>query len=87
MEYLVTMTTQVPSGVVEDEVVDRCAGEAVRACELALEGRRCAPWRTDDVIPLRLHPTRCLRGSWATSSTTGRPSFAHPPDPTPFWSC
>jgi len=45
MEYLVEMTTHVPSGTPETTVDDIRAREAVRARELAAEGRLLRLWR------------------------------------------
>ena len=45
MEYLVTMTTQVPDGTSEEAVSDVRAREAVRSSELAAEGALLRLWR------------------------------------------
>ena len=45
MEFLVTMTTHVPDGTPEAEVVAIRAREAVRAAELAAEGHLLRLWR------------------------------------------
>ena len=55
MEYLVTMTTQVPDGTSEEAVSDVRAREAVRSSELAAEGALLRLWRP----PLR-------PGEWRT---------------------
>lgn len=45
MEFLVTMTTQVPAGTSNEAVDDMRAREAVRARELAAEGHLLRLWR------------------------------------------
>jgi muconolactone delta-isomerase len=45
MEFLVTMTTHVPDGTSESTVDDVRAREAVRAAELAADGRLLRLWR------------------------------------------
>jgi muconolactone delta-isomerase len=45
MEYLVTMTTQVPDGTLDETVQDVRAREAVRARELAAQGHLLRLWR------------------------------------------
>jgi muconolactone D-isomerase len=45
MEYLVTMTTEVPDATAETEVADVRAREAVRSGELAAEGHLLRLWR------------------------------------------
>ncbi len=45
MEYLVTMTTQVPAGVTEATVDDTRRREAIRARELAAQGKLLRLWR------------------------------------------
>lgn len=45
MEYLVTMTTEVPDGTSETEVEEVRAREAVRSRELAAEGHLLRLWR------------------------------------------
>jgi len=57
MEYLVTMTTQVPDGVSESAVAAMRAREAAHTAELARDGRVVRLWRP----PLRsglAHPQR-----------------------------
>ncbi|WP_458319337.1 muconolactone Delta-isomerase family protein [Mycolicibacterium brisbanense] len=44
-EFLTTLTIAVPPGINADEIVDRTAGEAVRAAELACQGRLVRLWR------------------------------------------
>jgi muconolactone delta-isomerase len=55
MEYLVTMTTQVPEGTPDEVVAEIRGREAVRACELAGQGHLLRLWRP----PLR-------PGEWRT---------------------
>jgi muconolactone D-isomerase len=55
MEYLVTMTTQVPDGTAESAVQDIRTREAARSRELAAEGHLLRLWRP----PLR-------PGEWST---------------------
>ena len=45
MEYLVTMTTQVPDGVSESAVAAMRAREAAHTAELARDGRVVRLWR------------------------------------------
>jgi muconolactone delta-isomerase len=45
MEYLVTMTTNVPDGTSEESVADIRAREAAHTHELALQGRVLRLWR------------------------------------------
>jgi muconolactone delta-isomerase len=45
MEFLVTMTTQVPAGTSDEAVDDMRARESVRARELAAEGHLLRLWR------------------------------------------
>lgn len=45
MEFLVTMTTQVPAGTSDEAVDDMRTREAVRARELASEGHLLRLWR------------------------------------------
>ncbi|MEV4350908.1 muconolactone Delta-isomerase family protein [Actinoplanes sp. NPDC049596] len=45
MEFLVTMTTQVPAGTTPDEVDDMRAREARNTARLAAEGRVLRLWR------------------------------------------
>ena len=45
MEFLVTMTTNVPDGTVPEVVEDVRAREAVRSLELARQGRLLRLWR------------------------------------------
>jgi muconolactone delta-isomerase len=45
MEYLVTMTTEVPDATAESEVEDVRAREAVHSRELAAEGHLLRLWR------------------------------------------
>ncbi len=45
MEFLVTMTTHVPEGTPESAVAEVRAREAVRAAELAADGRLLRLWR------------------------------------------
>ena len=55
MEYLVTMTTEVPQGTADTTVKEVRAREAVRSGELAAEGHLLRLWRPP------LHP-----GEWRT---------------------
>jgi muconolactone D-isomerase len=45
MEYLVTMTTQVPGGTAEETVEDVCAREAAHSRTLAGQGHLLRLWR------------------------------------------
>jgi muconolactone delta-isomerase len=45
MEYLVTMTTRVPEGTLDETVQDIRAREAARARELAAQGQLLRLWR------------------------------------------
>jgi muconolactone D-isomerase len=45
MAYLVTMTTQVPDGTLDETVQDVRAREAVRARDLAVQGHLLRLWR------------------------------------------
>jgi muconolactone delta-isomerase len=45
MEYLVTMTTQVPDGIAEETVADVCVREAAHTRELAAQGHILRLWR------------------------------------------
>jgi muconolactone D-isomerase len=45
MEYLVTMTTNVPAGTSDDEVNDIRTREAARSSELAKQGHLLRLWR------------------------------------------
>jgi len=45
MEYLVTMTTEVPDGTAEQAVADVRAREAARSRELAAQGHLLRLWR------------------------------------------
>jgi muconolactone D-isomerase len=94
MEYLVTMTTEVPDATAETEVGDVRAREAVRSGELAAEGHLLRLWRP----PLRPEEWRTIglfaaddRGQldevlasmplhvWRTDEVT--PLSPHPNDP------
>jgi muconolactone delta-isomerase len=94
MEYLVTMTTQVPDGTAQ-EAVDRVrAREAARSRELAAEGHLLRLWRpplqpgewrtlglfaADDDAELEKALASMPLRVWRTDDTT--PLLAHPNDP------
>ena len=94
MEFLVTMTTQVPDGTTEAAVLEMRAGEAVRAAELAAQGTLQRLWRpplqpgegrsyglfvaADDVELEDALASMPLR-AWRSDVVT--PLAAHPNDP------
>jgi muconolactone D-isomerase len=45
MEYLVEMTTEVPSGTTQEQIDDMRARESARAAELAAQGHLLRLWR------------------------------------------
>jgi muconolactone delta-isomerase len=94
MEYLVTMTTQVPVGIVDKEVADVRARETARAFELAHEGHvlrlwrpplKPGEWRTIGLFAAddRSHLEQTLASMplhiWRTDDVT--PLGSHPNDP------
>jgi muconolactone delta-isomerase len=96
MEYLVTMTTRVPDGTLDETVQDVRAREAARARELAAQGhllrlwrppKQPAEWQTlglfaadDDDQLERVLASMPLR-VWRTDHVM--PLSAHPNDPAP----
>jgi muconolactone delta-isomerase len=96
MEYLVTMTTLVPEGVLEDDVADVRAREAVRTHQLALKGHvlrlwrpplKAGEWRTiglfaaDDRADLEQSLASMPLRIWRTDEVTSL--GPHPNDPGP----
>ena len=94
MEYLVTMTTQVPDGVSESAVAAMRAREAAHTAELARDGRvvrlwrpplRSGEWRTlglftaDSAEELEKTLAGMPLRVWRTDTVT--PLFPHPNDP------
>ena len=94
MEYLVTMTTQVPDGVSESAVAAMLAREAAHTAELARAGRvvrlwrpplRPGEWRTlglftaDSAEELEKTLAGMPLRVWRTDTVT--PLFPHPHDP------
>ena len=94
MEYLVTMTTQVPDGVSESAVAAMRAREAAHTAELARDGRvvrlwrpplRAGEWRTlglfsaDSAEELEATLAGMPLRVWRTDTVT--PLFPHPTDP------
>lgn len=91
-EFLVEITTTVPDGTSEDEVVRRRAAEAVRARELAATGNLARLWRPagelrsiglwraadEDELHEKVLGTLPLR-PWMTLTVTSLES--HPNDP------
>src|SRR5437016_5186318 len=96
MEYLVTMTTHVPAGTLEEDIENIRAREALRARELADEGHLLRLWRPplqpgewrtlglfaahDDVALEKDLASMPLR-VWRTDEVT--PLAPHPNDPGP----
>jgi muconolactone delta-isomerase len=94
MEYLVTMTTQVPDGTAEEAIAEMRSREAARAAELVGQGNLLRLWRPPlepgewrtyglftaaDVDELEeLLASMPLR-AWRTDEVT--PLFQHPNDP------
>ena len=100
MEYLVTMTTRVPEGTLDETVQDVRAREAVRARELAAQGHllrlwrpplQPGEWRTLGLFAADNHDQleRVLASMplrvWRTDQVT--PLSAHPNDPAPAGDC
>jgi len=94
MEYLVTMTTHVPQGTLEQAVDDVRAREAARSCELASQGHLLRLWRpplepgewrslglfaADDAGRLENVLASMPLRVWRTDVVT--PLSAHPNDP------
>jgi muconolactone delta-isomerase len=94
MEYLVTMTTQVPGGVSDQHVAEVRTHEAARAQELAREGHllrlwrpplQSSEWRTiglfcaDDSVDLEQTLASMPLRVWRTDDVT--PLGQHPNDP------
>src|SRR5205085_806003 len=94
MEYLVTMTTHVPAGTLEEDVEDIRAREALRARELASEGhllrlwrppllpgesRALGLWRAQDEAEMQTILQSLPLAHWMTVEVT--PLSAHPNDP------
>jgi muconolactone D-isomerase len=94
VEYLVTMTTQVPAGTSDADVADMRAREAARAAQLAAEGHLLRLWRpplapgewrtlglftaADEADLERVLSSMPLR-VWRTDEVT--PLSPHPSDP------
>ncbi len=96
MEFLVTMTTQVPDGTPDDAVADMRAREAARAKELADDGHLLRLWRpplqpgewrsiglfaADDEVALEKVLASMPLRVWRTDAVT--PLSPHPSDPGP----
>ncbi|MER7766510.1 muconolactone Delta-isomerase family protein [Kitasatospora sp. NPDC096140] len=93
-EFLVEITTAIPEGTAEEEVDRRRAAEAVRARELAADGRLArlwrpvgerrsiGVWRAADETELRAEVLGSLPlWPWMTAVVT--PLEPHPNDPGP----
>lgn len=94
MEFLVTMTTEVPKATAETEVEDVRTREAARSRELAAEGHLLRLWRpplqpgewrtiglfaTDDLAQLEKVLASMPLHVWRTDEVT--PLSPHPNDP------
>ncbi|WP_328999554.1 muconolactone Delta-isomerase family protein [Kribbella sp. NBC_00709] len=94
MEFLVTMTTQVPDGVTDAEVADVRAREAANTAVLAEQGRVLRLWRpplapgewrtlglfvADDAADLETVLAAMPLRIWRTDEVT--PLSPHPSDP------
>jgi muconolactone delta-isomerase len=91
MEYLVTMTTNVPDGTPDQLVADVRAREAAHSSELAMQGhllrlwrlpggsRALGLWRAGDPAEMQAIPTSLPLDAWMTVQTT--PLTPHPSDP------
>ena len=80
MEYLLTMTTQVPEGTSEAAVQDIRTREAARSRELAAQGHLLRLWRAHDTAGMQAILAALPLYAWMSVQTT--PLTPHPSDPT-----